>query len=509
MTKPEDDAPTPETRKVRVQYVDRNQMVMECVDIERLVEKDHPVRAIWELIGDLNLDRFNASIKSVQGVAGREAIAPRVLISLIAYAYSIGSGSAREMSRLCKYHPAFRWLTGLKRINHHTISDFRIDHKEALEEIFTQVLGVLMDGGLVSLERVMQDGTKIKAYASADTYRREERLEKCLAAAREQVKVVEATAADEEGVSKQSAKARERGSREKVQRLEEAKKQLKQLQDSKSKEKDKQATRVSTTDPDARIMKQADGGYASSYNVQISTDSGEKIIVAMDVTQSGNDFPELTNGIEKVKETTGVLPQQMVVDAGYTSRENIIAANNIGVDLIGPMADNRAQSEALLKTRGVKEGFYPKAFIYDEQADTFTCPLGKTLVHCGREKRPTQTLHMYRANAEDCKACPSKSDCCPQSKDERRWLMRVEEAPEVIAFMNKMKTEEAKSIYKERGPVAEFPNAWIKEKFGVRQFRLRGLTKVRTEALWVGITYNIKQWIRLCWKPAQMAKATG
>jgi transposase/ribosomal protein L5 len=494
--------------KVRVQNIDRSQMVLEAVDVDRLVEADHPVRAIWELTGQLDLERFYAKIKAVEGGAGRDAVDPRVLICLLAYAYSIGEGSARKMSELCEYHPAFRWLTGLRVINHHTISDFRIDHKGALDELFTQLLGVLMAKSLIGLEQVMQDGTKIKAFASADTFRREERLEKCLDAARQQMKVVEETAV-EGAISKRSVKAKQRAYREKLQLLEEAKKQLKELQGEKPKEKEKAKMRVSTTDPDARFMKQADGGFAPAYNVQISTDSLKKIIVGMDVTQSRSDFPELINGIEKVKELTGVLPPQVVVDGGYTSRENIIAASDLGVDLIGPMADNRPQSEGLLKGRGVKEAFFPQAFIYHDQADTYTCPMGKTLTHCRTEKRPTQIFHIYQASVEDCGACTSKGDCCPKSEGKGRSLMRVEEAPQVSAFVDKMKTEEAKAIYKQRGPVAEFPNAWIKEKFGLRQFRLRGLTKVQTEALWVGLTYNIKQWVRLCWKPAQMAAAIG
>ena len=327
--------------KVRVQYVNRDQTAMECVDIEKLIEEDHPLRAIWELTGQLDLERFYAKIKAVEGGAGRDAVDPRVLICLLTYAYSIGEGSARKMSELCEYHPAFRWLTGLRVINHHTISDFRIDHREALDELFAQLLGVLMAKDLIGLEQVMQDGTRIKAFASADTFRREERLDKCLEEARKQVKVVEETAT-EGTISKRSAKAKERARREKLERLGEAKKQLKELQAEKPNEKEKEKTRVSTTDPDARIMKQADGGFAPAYNVQISTDSVSKIIVGMDVAQSRSDFPELINGIEKVKETTGVLPPQVVVDGGYTSRDNIIAASNLGVDLIGPIEIGRA-----------------------------------------------------------------------------------------------------------------------------------------------------------------------
>jgi transposase len=496
-----------EPKKPRVQYIDRSQMMMQCVDVERLVEEDHPARAIWELISMLDLGKFYSSIKAVEGCAGRTPVDPRVLISLWVYSYSIGEGSAREISRLCEYHPAYRWLTGVQPINYHTISDFRIDHKKGLEEIFTQILGVLAAGGLVTLKQVMQDGTKIKANASSGTFRREKRLDECLEAAREQIKVADEQA--QQGVSKRAAKARKRAHREKVERLEEAVKQLKELQAGKSKEKDKQNTRVSMTDPDARNMKQADGGYAPSYNVQVSTDAANKIIVAVNTTQSRSDFPELMNGIEKVEQNMGKLPQQVVVDGGYTSRENIIAASEKGVDLIGPMADNKPQSQRLLKARGIQEGFYSEAFTYNQEANTFTCPLGNTLSYYRKELRPTQNFHLYRASAQDCNVCPSKESCCPNNEGQGRAVMRVEEAAPVSEFIEKMKTQEAKAIYKHRGPVAEFPNAWIKEKFGVRQFRLRGLTKVGIEALWAGLTYNIKQWIRLSWKPALVPAALG
>jgi transposase len=492
--------------RARVQYVDRSQMVMQLIDVEELVDSDHPVRAIWELTEKLDLSKFYKGIKAVEESAGRTPIDPRVLICIWVYAYSTGEGSAREIERLCGYHPAYQWLMGLKGINHHTLSDFRTSHAEALEEMFVQILGVLTVGGLVTLQRVMQDGTKIKALAATKTFRREKGLEECLEKAREQIRVVDEQV-QQEGMSKRVAKAKKRAARERLEKLEEASKQLRELQADKSKQKDKEETRVSTTDPDARNMKQADGGYAPSYNVQISTDAANKIIVAVSPTQSRSDFPELINGLEKVEENMGRLPQQLVVDGGYSSRDNIVAVNEKGVDLIGAMANNRPQAEGLLKSRGIKEDFYPQAFTYDEQANAYTCPLGKTLSFYRQEQRPTQIFHLYRASAQDCNACPSKGSCCPKNVGEGRSLMRVEESAAVKEFVEKMKTPAAKEVYKQRGAVAEFPNAWIKEKFGLRQFRLRGIKKVGMEVLWASLTYNIKQWIRLCWKPTLSANA--
>jgi len=251
-----------EKPRPRLKPINRDQLVLRPMNVERLVPEDHEVRAVWEFTGRMDLSGYYEEIEAVEGEAGRCAMDPRLMISLWIYAYSKGVSSAREISRLCESDSAYQWLTGIESINYHTLSDFWVDHKEALDELFTQVLGLLSAEGLISLERVMHDGSKIKVCASADTFRREEKIRAHLGAARQQVE------------------------------------------------------------------------------------------------QMGDP----------------------------------------------------------------------------------------------------------------------------------RWAEEV--SPRV-----------AKAIYRQRGAVAEFPNAWIKDKIGLRQFRLRGLVKVGMEALWACLTYNIKQWIRLCWRP--------
>src|SRR5258708_31160020 len=160
------------------------------LDVDRLIEPDHAARAIWELVGRLKLAGFYAAIEAVEGAAGRTPWDPRLLVSLWIYAYSRGIGSAREIARRCGYEPAFQWLCGLGEINHHTLSDFRVAHDASLRELFVQVLGVLSSEGLVSLGRVMHDGTRIKACAGADSFRRAERLQEQLGAGPEPVAAI-------------------------------------------------------------------------------------------------------------------------------------------------------------------------------------------------------------------------------------------------------------------------------------------------------------------------------
>ena len=491
--------------RARIKPVERNQMMMRPVDVERLIEEDHPARAIWEFIGQLDLSSYEEPIEAVEGVAGRPVWDPQLLISVWVYAYSRGIGSAREISRRLQYDPAFQWLAGLEVINHHTLSDFRVGYDRQLNELFTNCLGVMSAQGLVSLERVMHDGTKIRACAGADSFRRQETLRAHWEAAREQVAAMGDPRADE---SVRQRAARQRAARERQQRLERALEELSQIGPTKSQLQKNESARVSLTDPAARIMKESGGGYGPNYNVQISTDAKNKLIVGAGVSQSSSDSGELMPAVKRIEANLGKTPEQLVTDGGFTNRPNILESAAKGIDMIGSFPEHHEQSEAQLKRRGVTPEFYVQAFHYDPEQDAYRCPAGAVLRHESQDHRPGVIHHQYRASAATCAQCPWKPQCCPQNASKGRCIIRAVQAPEVEAFQQKMQTQEAQAVYRQRGAIAEFPNAWIKEKLGLRQFHVRGLLKVGLEALWVCLTYNIQQWIRLVWRARRMASAS-
>ena len=480
----------------RLKPVNRGQMLWHPIDMERLIEEDHPARAIWALSGQLDLARFYEPIEAVQGVCGRKPWDPRLLISLWVYAYSRGVSSAREVARRCEYEPGFQWLCALEKVNHHTLSDFRVLHQEALQELFAQLLGVLSAEGLISLERVMHDGTKIRADAGRQSFRRQETLQRSLEAARQQVQAL--WQEEGEDATRQQA-ARQRSARQRAERVQAALEQLEQIRAAKSGRQEKEKARASTSDPQARVMKQAGGGYAPCYNAQISTEASHKIVVAVEISQQGNDYAELTPAVERIKKNLQAAPKQMVVDGGFTSRENIVQMAAQGIDLIGSLPDAAGQSAAGTARGAYSAEFTPAAFQYDAAENIYRCPAGETLRATRQQKLKGAIQRIYQAPAAACQTCPSKAQCCPRSP--KRILARLEEGAQTQAFRQKMQTPLAQQIYGQRAEVAEFPHAWIKEKLGLRRFRARGLTKVRCEALWACLTYNIQQWIRLRWLP--------
>ena len=226
-----------------IRYVNRQQMSWRAVDVERLIDEDHPARAIWALVGRLDLSAFYRTIESSAEEGGRPAFDPQLLISLWVYAYSQGIGSAREVSRRCEYDPAFQWLTGLEEVNYHTLADFRVERQEELDELFTQVLAALSQEGLITLETVMQDGTKIKALASTRSYQREGTIQVHLERARQRVEEMGDPRNEESNPKAKQAQARAR--REQQERLESALVELGKLQENKKGEHAKGKARVS------------------------------------------------------------------------------------------------------------------------------------------------------------------------------------------------------------------------------------------------------------------------
>jgi DDE family transposase len=351
------------------------------------------------------------------------------------------------------------------------------------------VLAALSKEGLITLEQVMQDGTKIKALASSRSYRQEKTIREHLEQARQRVAAMGDPRNDESSPKAKQAQARAR--RQQQERLENALKELEKLQARKAGEKAKRDTRVSTSDPQARVMKQSDKGFALSYNAQISADAAHGLIVGVAVTKEANDCAQLLPAVDRLEQRLNKRPQQMVADCGYTTRENIEKMATQGIDFLGAM-------RYVPRGANLPNRFPPSAFLYQPERDRCVCPEGKIL-HRQRQRRVGSGMiyHIYEARIEDCQTCTRKPECCPDNKKHGRSVAQLEESPVVIAFRKKMASEEAQQRYRRRGRIVEFCHAWIKSKLGLRQFHVRGLAKAQMEMLWACLTFNLQHWIRL------------
>jgi transposase len=420
-------------RGIRVKKPVRNQAEMIIRDLDSLVPEDHPVRAIWELLGRLDLSAFYRSIKVALDRPGRPASDPQVLLALWVYATVEGIGSARRLAKLTEEHDVYRWLRGGVPVDYHLLAEFRVTHQEEIDDLITQAVAVLLKAGVVELKRVSQDGIRVRASAGSSSFHRDRSLKKCLKAAREQVKrVAEEREHPDREASQREQAARERAARERKERIEEALRQLPQVQAAKERQKKHagkaraakvKEARVSNTDPSARTMKMADGGFRPAYNLQYATDTDSQVIVGVDVSNQGTDQGQALSMEEQVEKRTGKPPESYLVDGGFVDLQDIKVMEHKGIEVYAPPRDN-----------GGREVSYSKG---------------------------------------------------------------IARSPEVTAWRERMRTEKAKTIYKERAATSECVNALMRTRYGLQQFTVRGLPKVLSVALLMVLTHNLLRWISL------------
>jgi transposase len=327
-------------RTPRYETANRTQVALLPTDLEALLPPGHAARLVWRFAEGLDLSTFYARINAREGRAGRTPIDPRILVALWLYATIDGVGSARELDRLCVSHDAYRWLCGGVGVNYHTLSDFRVHHEAALDALLTQSIAALRHKGIVTLARVAQDGTRVRASAGVGSFRREATLRECLNEAR---RLVERTTRQREGGATASEAAQARTAADRLARVEEALAVLPEVAAAKARSASKRhgqrakEARVSTTDPSARIMKMADGGFRPAYNVHFATDHDSDVIVGVAVSQTSSDHTALLPMLAQIDRRLDASPATMLVDGGFVAHDAIDEVTRRGVRLVAPV----------------------------------------------------------------------------------------------------------------------------------------------------------------------------
>lgn len=380
-----EDAGSPDRAPVRIQLPVRDQVEMMMAALDDLLPQDHPVRIVWAFVEQQDLSALYALIRATEDRPGRTPIDPRLLMALWLNATLDAVGSARELARRCTDDVAYRWLCGGVSVNYHTLSDFRVEHADFLDDLLTRDVASLMVEGLVHLKRVAQDGMRVRASAGASSYRRRPTLEHCLEEARAQVEALRRELEESPGSSTPRERAaRERAARERQSRVERALAKSEALQATKG-NKDKEKVRVSTTDPEVPVMKMGDGGFRPAANVEWATDTGSQIITGMEVTGRGSDLGEMAPMVEQHHRRYDVYPADVLVDGGFAKKEDIetVSAPDIGCTVYAPVSKPKdAQRDRFEPLPGDSESVAawrrrmgtPEAQeIYKERASTAEC----------------------------------------------------------------------------------------------------------------------------------------
>ncbi len=403
----------------RLRRANRQQIVYRALPLDALLAEDHTARAIWAYVEGLDLETLYQAIGSVHGGSGRAATDPRILLALWLYATVEGVGSARELDRLCRDHLAYRWIAGDVPMNYHTLADFRTEHLALLDGLLTRSVATLMAEDLVDLNRVAQDGMRVRASAGAASFRRRPTLEEALEQAEAQVQALRAEVEEDPAAADRRQRgARQRVTRERAERIKAALGRLPELE-AKKKPQAKDKAHASTTDPEATVMKMADGGFRPAYNVQFATATASQVIVGVEVVTTGSDAGQMSPMVAQIRGRYGAVPAEMLVDGGFAQHDEIDAVSEpaVGGTVYAPVPK-------------------PK----DPKGDRFA-------------PKPTDSVA-------------------------------------VAAWRQRMATEPAKTIYKERAATAECVNALARGR-GLVGLLVRGLKKVQAIALWYALAQNV------------------
>lgn len=336
----------------RLRIPSRNQVEMRCASLDELLDRDHPVRFVWAAVEQLNLEGWLEKIQAVEGHVGRNATDPRLLLALWVYATIDAVGSARRLNDLCDKHIVYKWLCGGVTVNYHMLATFRWQNEAAFDAMITQIVASLMAEDLVKLIRVAQDGLRVRAHAGKSSFRGIDKLRACREEARAQVEALKKHDDESKGDhQKRQRAAQQRAAEERLERLNKAIQHCEQLQAEKgagAKKSGRKETeaRASTTDPEARIMKFANGGFDPGYNVQIATDVDSKIIVDVGATNAGNDFNQAAPMLDQLKARYGITPREALYDGGYATQHTLEGCTAHGVEPYMPLKQKAKQIAA-------------------------------------------------------------------------------------------------------------------------------------------------------------------
>lgn len=468
----------------RVLRPNRAQIELRASDLESLLPEAHRARVVWGFVERSDLSALYAAIKSREGGVGRTAIAPEILLTLWLYATLEGIGMARTLARLTAEHDAYRWICGGVQVNYHTLADFRVGLGETLDSLLTEGLVSLMAAGVVTLKAVAQDGMRVRASAGAGSFRRQEKLEQHLEQARSRVEQLKRElAADPGALSRREAGARERAAREREARIEKALARLPELAQIKARQgKACEDARASMTDADATVMKMGDGGFRPAYNVQFATDGASQVIVGAEVVVVGTDQGQMSPMIEQVKARSGAHAEQWLVDGGYNKHDEIDAASK-HTEVYCPVPQPKAAvaskdpskdpSKDQSKGKGKGSGSSKDDGAVDGSSGNASGDAGPRVAAQAAE--PTEATQAPLVDRHQARPGDSRA---------------------VAAWRERMSTEEAKAIYKQRAASAECVNAHARNR-GLTRLMVRGKAKVRCVILLHAVAHNVMRMLAL------------
>ena len=490
-----------------------------------MIPDDHPVRLFDDL---LSLCDWAPWENHYCLVHGQPPIHPRIIAGVILYGLSRGMRHSRTLEYMLAANIDFMWLAEGRTIDHSTICGFRTKFRRELKQLFKQVFTIAIKAGLANIETVALDATHVKANSSRHNTATAETITERMARLDQVIEqmLAEAELADAEEpglygpiptdkLPKDLADAEQR--RERLVKALAAAKARDESPKAKAKARKGKKVKpaaVPIADPESAVLPNKEGGFAPNYTPTATTESQSGFIADAQVLPGGEDPYQAVETVDRIEEAFGQKPEKMLADSFYDSGQTLADLDQRDVEAFIPFKQRPAaagnpavrddptqpvaQSDWDKLPRNCKSHKLDRAaFVYDEQADCYRCPMGRTL--------PFWRHHTRTASSGPVKSrvyqCPGSVDCpladqCVASKTGRRSVAHDDSEHHRRAMDSRLASERGRKIYAQRKWIAETPFGIIKTSMGLRQFLLRGLEKVKTEWLWTCTAFNLAKLVR-------------
>ena len=474
--------------------IEFNQRQLFPSNIFDLLQDDHECYLYKDVFQQLD----TSSLESKFSRNGQNAYHPRLIVSILIFAYSQGLFSSRQIEKRCNEDLSFMYIAGMNCPNFRVLSDFRKNNADFFNDCFKQSVLWALELGLASLGHVSLDGSKFKASTSKHKAMSHKRLvEKEKELMKEIDSLIQKANKCDEAEDKEYKESTGyeipedlKFKEERLVKIQEAKEALEKREEELNPGKEIDGKKqISFADTDARIMGK-NGSFDYQYNGQISVDQDNQIIVGQHLSQNANDKKEMEPALEEIQKTTNRLPSKLSSDNGYMSGDNLEALKS--ADLDAYVATNKGEKRNKIPLQKSNRKLVKADFIYNEQDDSFTCPGGQALVLKGTSKDGKKK---YQGSPDICAGCDYNSRCCKSAKGHARTISTDDKEPLRQQMNDKMETKESKEIYKKRKVIVEPVFGQIKNT-GFRGFSVRGREKVGGEFTLVCIAHNIKKIMR-------------
>jgi transposase len=502
----------------------REQVVLFSPNLDAMIPDDHPVRLFDDL---LSLCDWSPWENHYCLVHGQPPIHPRIVAGVILYGLSRGMRHSRTLEYMLSTNIDFMWLAEGRTIDHSTICGFRTKFRRELKQLFKDVFKIAMKAGLAKLEAVALDATRVKANSSRHNTATAATITERMATLDEQIEqmLTEAEQADAEDpglygpiptdkLPKDLADAEQR--RERLVKALAAAKVRDESPKAKAKARKGKKVKpaaVPIADPESAVLPNKEGGFAPNFTPIVTTEGQGGFIADAEVLPGGEDPQQAVETVDRIEEAFGQKPGQMLADSAYDSGQTLADLANRDVEAFipfkqrGAAADNPAVRDD--PTQPLAEADWDKlprnckshkldraAFVYDEQADCYYCPMGRKLEfwrfhNRANSVRPVKARY-YRCSGGDCPLGPE----CVASESGRRSVAHDDCEHHRRAMDARLASDRGRKIYAQRKWIAETPFGIIKAQMGLRQFLLRGLEKVKAEWLWTCTAFNLAKLVR-------------